>query len=204
MNNDSPQKLIEIFSKFPGIGPRQAKRFVYYLLKQTESHNKNLSFLISMLKKETGSCTECFRFFNTARENATCSLCGDENRDNSMLMVVAKDVDLDNIEKTKSYNGFYFILGGLVPILEKNPEQKVRINELLKAIEKRNDLKEIILALSASPNGDNTAEYLKRILSPIAEKKGIKISLLGRGISTGLELEYSDSDTLKHALTNRE
>jgi len=121
-----------------------------------------------------------------------------------MLMVVAKDVDLDNIEKTKSYNGFYFILGGLVPILEKNPEQKVRINELLKAIEKRNDLKEIILALSASPNGDNTAEYLKRILSPIAEKKGIKISLLGRGISTGLELEYSDSDTLKHALTNRE
>lgn len=201
--SDSTQKLEELFSKFPGIGPRQAKRFVYYLLKNPEGHNRTLSYLISELKKETNACPECFRFYNFARQNPVCEICSNNERDSSLLMVVAKDVDLENIEKTKNYDGYYFILGGLIPILEKNPEEKARIRELKKVIEERNELKEIIIAMSLNPEGDNTTEYLRQILSPLLEPRGIKISLLGRGLSTGLELEYSDSDTLRNALTNR-
>jgi recombination protein RecR len=94
-------------------------------------------------------------------------------------------------------------LGGLVGILEKEPEKKIRQRELLKRIEETKDIKEIIIALSANTDGDNTFSYLEKLLAPIAQKNNIKITHLGRGLSTGTELEYSDSDTLRNALKNR-
>jgi recombination protein RecR len=110
------------------------------------------------------------------------------------------------VEKTKFFNGYYFILGGTVPILEKNPEKRIRQNELLSVVEKRikNGLKEIIIALSYNPEGENTLTYLRQILQTLTEKNNIRISTLGRGLSTGTELEYSDSDTIKNALKNRQ
>jgi recombination protein RecR len=120
-------------------------------------------------------------------------------------MIVSLDVDFENIEKTKFYNGYYFILGGTVPILEKNPENKIRQTDLLKTIEEKvkSGLNEIILALNYNPEGENTVTYLTEFLKGITEKNNIKISTLGRGLSTGTELEYSDSDTIKNALKNR-
>ena len=117
-------------------------------------------------------------------------------------MVVERDADFENIEKSGAFGGKYFILGGKVPILEKNPEQKIRVTELKERVQDKN-LKEIVLALSVSPDGENTEKYVRELLSPIVEKKKIKISTLGRGLSTGIELEYPDSETLKNAFKNR-
>src|SRR6185369_2962281 len=142
---DNTQKLIELFKEFPGIGPRQAKRFVYFLLTRQNGYNNELSGLIQKIKSEVHVCYMCFRFFQKdASLNKTCPICRNSERDSSTLMIVSYDVDFENIEKTGSFNGYYFVLGGTVPILEKNPEQRIRQNELIQTVEKRlsNRLKE--------------------------------------------------------------
>ncbi len=201
---DNTQKLIELFKEFPGIGPRQAKRFVYFLLNKNPAYVRDLSHLINEVKSSVHVCDECFRFFpETSR---ICVICRDKNRDKRSLMIVSHDVDFENIEKTKFYNGYYFILGGTIPILEKNPERRIRQKELLDIVEKRSKsgLEEIIIALNYNPEGENTLSYLREILKPLVDKNEIKVSTLGRGLSTGTELEYSDSDTIKNALKNRQ
>jgi len=214
---DNTQKLIELFKEFPGIGPRQAKRFVYFLLNKNPAYANDLSRLINEVRSTVHACDTCFRFFprlqTSERSNGgqangnskSCLICRDESRDKT-LMLVSQDVDFENIEKTKFYNGYYFILGGNIPILEKTPEKRIRQKDLLEIIDKKikTGLSEIIVALNYNPEGENTLNYLKDILLPIAEKNNIKISTLGRGLSTGTELEYSDSDTIKNALKNRQ
>ena len=120
-------------------------------------------------------------------------------------MIVSRDADLENIERTGAYDGLYLILGGVVPVLEKEPEKRIRIKGLLEAIQSRaqDNLLEIIFAMNANTEGENTAEYITETIKPLTEKFTIKISHLGRGLSTGSELEYSDSDTIKNALKNR-
>ncbi|MBX4197711.1 toprim domain-containing protein [Candidatus Parcubacteria bacterium] len=202
---NSIQKLTEYFSEFPGIGPRQARRFVYYLLTRNQDSLHELTHLIQDLKKDIKVCQSCFRFFQDAKQHPVCSICESTSRDHTVRMIVSRDTDLESIEKTKSFNGLYFVLGGTVPILEKNPESRVRSKELLKMIEHEaeKELKEVILAMNATPEGENTGEYVEHLLKPLAEKHTLKISHLGKGISTGTELEYSDADTLKNALKNR-
>lgn len=201
---DSINKLTEIFSHFPGIGPRQAKRFVYYLLGQNEFINKQIAELIVEIKKEISACALCNRFFYKKQDGTVCNICGSPNRDTKRLMIVAKDIDLENIEKSGSYDGYYFILGNLLPILDKKPEEKIRQKELFSRLKKMPEVDEIIIALSANVEGDHTTEYLKQVLSSMSKEKNIKISVLGRGLSTGTELEYSDSDTIKNAMRHRE
>ena len=204
---DIIDKLTEIFKEFPGIGERQARRFVYFLMSRNGAYSENLSSLILDLKKEVAQCKECFRFFILGKEKEKlCDICANKNIDSSTLMIVEKDSDLESIRKSRVYNGKYFILGGLVPIIEKNTKSRVRIEELKKKIESSpmSDLGEIILAFSLSPQGDHTDTYVRGELKEIAEKHKIKISSLGKGLSTGTELEYSDNDTLKNALKNRQ
>lgn len=197
---NSIEKLAELFEKFPGVGKRQAKRFVYFLLRKNSVYGKELSEAILNLKKNIRLCEESFQFFYSESGQTLSPIARDENRDNSKLMIVEKDSDLENIEKMSVYNGKYFVLGGSIPVLSKEPTQYIRETELLKIIEKKkNNLKEIILALSVNPQGENTLEYLQTIL----EKFKIKISVLGRGLSTGTELEYSDKDTFLSAFDNR-
>lgn len=197
------QKLTEMFARFPGIGPRQAARFVYFLLSSSYSYRSELIRLIGSLKDETKICSSCYRFHSHNSE--TCLTCDDKKRDNSLLMLVEKDVDLDNIERTKDYKGHYFVIGGRVPILDKNPSASIKEKELKEAIEKRagDGLEEVILAFSVNPDGENTTQYIQKALEPFVEKHNLKISVLGRGLSTGSELEYSDSETIKNALKNR-
>lgn len=197
---NSIEKLAELFEKFPGVGKRQAKRFVYFLLRKNSVYGKELSEAILNLKKNIRLCEESFQFFYSESGQTLSPIARDENRDNSKLMIVEKDSDLENIEKMSVYNGKYFVLGGSIPVLSKEPTQYIRETELLKIIEKKKDnLNEIILALSVNPQGENTLEYLQKIL----EKFNIKISVLGRGLSTGTELEYSDKDTFLSAFDNR-
>jgi len=190
-------KSSEAFTKFPGIGPRQAKRFVYYLLSQDSGEIKQFVENIKELRENVSQCPECFRYF-IGKKN--CQICADPNIENDKLLIVEKDADLENIRKTNKYHGRYFVLGGLLPILEKEPESRIRILELRSRIKALPELKEVILALSANPVGENTAEYLHQEL---AKFPSIKMSSLGRGISTGSELEYADSATLSSALESR-
>jgi len=200
-------KLTEYFAEFPGIGPRQAQRFVYYLLTRNPEYIENFLRLVGDLKNHVHICSLCYRFFQTENhKNSLCEICRNNNRDKSVLTIVSRDVDLDKIEKTHALSGLYFVLGGSVPILEKTLENRIRQKELINTVMERiknHKLSEIILALNATPEGENTAEYVASLLRSTATEHGIKISHLGRGISTGTELEYSDSDTIKNALKNR-
>ncbi len=194
--------MAELFGKFPGIGPRQAKRFVYFLLSRNNGYTSELIGAIQNIKKEIIQCEECMRFYaKNGHAGKLCAICSDDSRDSSMLMVVPRDIDLDVVEKSGSYNGYYFVLGGVVPILEKEPEKKIRIKDLGFRIQERmkNGLKEIILAMNANIEGENTADYIKQR----CQGAPLTFSTLGRGLSTGAELEYADPETLKSAFQNR-
>jgi recombination protein RecR len=203
---NSIEKLIQIFSQFPGIGPRQARRFVYYLLTRANGTLDELSQNIKDLKEDVTMCTDCHRFFESKNKKVTlCKICADQTRDHSILMLMQRDIDLESVEKNGGFNGIYFLLGGSVPILEKEPEKRIRIKELKTFLEKKikEDLKEIILGVNWNPEGENTGNYVKRVIEPLIAKHKIKISHLGKGLSMGTELEYADSDTLRNALRNR-
>lgn len=194
-------KLTEYFREFPGIGPRQAKRFVYFLLRKNEQYSRELSDLIPRVRRNISICQDCFKYFTKNAGGANiCDICS-QNRDQTQLMIIARDTDLEAIEKSDGFNGYYFILGGQLPILEEDAQKFIRFKELISLIERRKEkgLTEIILALSANPDGDNTANFLRNKL----ENYELIISSLGRGLSTGSELEYADKDTIKNALANR-
>ena len=199
---NSIDKLSEIFARFPGIGPRQAKRFVYFLLSRNGDYSGELMKAVQGLKKEIIQCSKCMRYYaKNGHDSKLCSICEDDTRDNSMLMIVPRDIDFEAVERSGSYKGFYFILGGVVPILEKEPEKRIRNKELGIRIEKgiKNGLKEVILAMNANLDGENTSEFIKQ------KYQGLPLifSILGRGLSTGAELEYADPETLKNAFLHR-
>lgn len=197
---DSIDKLSELFSKFPGIGPRQARRFVYYLLSRNHNSTEELVKAIQDLKKETVQCGECLRFYaKNGYQGKVCSVCADPTRDASQLMIVSRDVDLEAVEKSGSYKGYYFILGGSLPILEKEPEKKIRIRELEAKLKSNKEIKEIILGMNANAEGENTADFLRERFHDLP----LTFSVLGRGLSTGAELEYADPETLRNAFLHR-
>lgn len=195
---DRIEELTQAFARFPGIGPRQAKRFVFYLLAVPGMERSKLSELIAALGKDVHQCTECLRFFNGS--GSVCNYCSDHSRDDALLMLVEKDQDLAAIERAGTYKGRYFVLGGVLTLSGKGA---IREKELVKAVDKKltKGLKEIVLALSATSEGEHTADHIREILTPYRENA--RISELGRGLATGSELEYSDAETLRAALSNR-
>jgi recombination protein RecR len=204
---DPIEKLAAYFKEFPGIGERQAKRFVYFLLHKNPGFVKELGDSILSIKNLIHQCPSCFLFFKGNNEfDKLCDTCKDPKTDRTSLLIVEKDADYENIKRSKNYSGMYFILGGLVPIVTKETPNFVRIKELLATVENRakaDKLKEVIIALSLNPQGEHTDMYLREKMSPLIDKHKFKIVSLGRGLSTGTELEYSDGDTIKNALKNR-
>lgn len=196
---DHIEELSRALARFPGIGPRQGKRFVYYLLSAPADERRKLAELISALGKDVRQCPDCMRYFNGSSANI-CNYCTEKTRDNSLLMLVEKDQDLSAVERAGTYKGRYFVLGGVLTLSGKGA---IREKELLKIVEKRlkNDLKEIVLALSATSEGEHTTDRVRELLAPY--RNHLKISELGRGLATGSELEYSDAETLRAALINR-
>jgi recombination protein RecR len=200
------QKLTDAFEHFPGIGPRQARRFVQYLLSSSPSQRAELSDAIKKLGVGSMQCKKCFRWFvKNNQSDELCSICGNTRRDEGLLFVVEKDADIDNVEKS-GFRGLYFVLGGTVPLAAEEPAKHVRMRELLTRIELEGidkKLHEVILGLSATTEGDHTRLILQEKIMPIAEGFGLKLSSLGRGLSTGSELEYADPDTIANALNSR-
>src|SRR4030043_375575 len=196
MYSRSIQKLIELFSKFPTVGPRTASRFVFYLLGLTKEEADEITSSISNLKENVKLCDFCHKSFE--KEGELCEICSNQSRDKSLLCIVEKETDLIPIEKTKKYQGRYFILGGTVSTFKKDEIKKIRIRELLETV-KDSKIKEIIIALNPTSEGEATALYLERNLKPLNKKT----SRLGRGLPVGAELEYADEETLGAAFEGR-
>src|SRR5579859_2829305 len=195
-------RLTQAFEKFPGIGPRQARRFVQYLLVQKQALRADLAQQIRELGSQSAQCTSCFRWFVREGTRGTlCAICGSPNRDKGLLFVVEKDADIDNVERS-GYRGLYFVLGGTVPLAAEEPEKYIRARELLQRIESNESVAtprisqnpksdalririvELILGLSATTEGDHTRAILQEKLRPIADGLGFKLTSLGRGLST--------------------
>ena len=193
----SIQKLIDLFSKFPTVGPRTAARFVFYLLKLPKEEIEKIVFSLSELKKTIKICKFCFNPFQGEEE--ICEICRDPSRNKTLLCIIEKETDLIPLEKTKKYNGLYFILGGTVSTLKKADIEKLRTKELEERVKSHPEIKEIIIAINPTTEGEATTLYLERLLKSLGEK----ITRLGRGLPVGGELEYADEETLKSALESR-
>lgn len=206
---NATDRLTELFMRFPGIGPKQARRFVYFLLREHSNYKEQLIATLTELKSTGKQCEKCFRYFGDKSHNqeiGLCDICGTESREQSLLMIVEKELDVDAVEKTGSYRGLYFILGGLVPPLVEKPSEIIRIRELTTRIHfdiENNNLKEIIFALPVTDYGDTTKEYVEKTIKQIVGIKKVVLSNLARGLSSGLELEYVDRDTFKSAFDHR-
>jgi recombination protein RecR len=198
-------KLIRQFERFPGIGSRQAKRFAFHILTEDPREVEALANLLRAIKASVHECPSCFRFYTNEYNATQCAICSQGTRDHSKLAIVERDSDLDAIERSGMYDGLYFVLGGTVPLLEAHENKKIRGGALKHIVETRakEGLMEIILGFSVNPDGENTGRYVETVLKDILANYPIKISHLGRGLSTGSELEYADAETIKNALRNR-
>lgn len=211
-------RLTELFEKFPGIGPRQARRFVQYLLTRPAGTRAELAKAIGELGAQSAQCKSCYRWFvkTTASSGASpkamgggqkglCSVCASGSRERGLLFVVEKDADIEGVERS-GYRGLYFVLGGTVPLAAEEPEKFIRARELLHRVEanaSKKELDEVILGLSATTEGDHTRLILQEMLAPLGRALSFKLTSLGRGLSTGSELEYADPDTIASALNSR-
>lgn len=202
MNN--LDKLIRYFENFPGIGARQARRFAFHILTLPNADVAEIASLITSLQDTVTECVSCRRFFARNGGGDRCAICADALRDASKLVVVERDSDIQTIERAGTYDGLYFVLGGTVPLLESKESGKLRGSALKALVEARipEGLTEVILAFSVNPDGENTGRFVESILKDSIEK-GLTISHLGRGLSTGSELEYADPETIKNAFQNR-
>lgn len=187
-------QLIEFFQKFPGIGPKSAQRMAFHLLKMPLGEVERFSGILVEAKKNIHYCDICF---NMSASNP-CEICSDTRRDRSVICVVAETKDLIAVEKTREYKGLYHVLQGTLSPLDGIGVEDLRIKELLTRVADE-EVKEIILALSPSVEGEATSMYLTKLLKPF----NIKISRIAFGLPIGSDLEFADEITLAKAIEGR-
>lgn len=191
------EDLIEALSSLPGVGPRTAERYAYYLLRADTSKAAKLSDTLQALHGQITHCPKTFALIEKGKQYS--DLYTDPSRDKSIVAVVAEPFDIVALEKTGQYKGTYHVLGGLVsPIDNIGPEQ-LRISELIKRIDE-DKVKEVILATNASVEGESTALYIQQ---EIGGRK-VYLTRLARGLPIGIDLEYADQITLTRALEGRQ
>ncbi|MEE1295209.1 MAG: recombination mediator RecR [Bifidobacterium merycicum] len=188
------QRLIDAFSKLPGIGPKGAQRIAFYILGSDEREAADLADAIAEVKAKVKFCEVC----GNVCEKSPCPICSDLRRDRSMICVVEEPKDVMSIERTREYHGLYHVLGGAI-----NPMANVGPSDLniAKLLERLGDgeVKEVILALDPNIEGEATTSYLNRLLSQV----GLKVTRLASGLPVGSDLEYADEITLGRALSGR-
>lgn len=188
------QRLIDAFSKLPGIGPKGAQRIAFYILGSDEREAADLADAITEVKAKVKFCEVC----GNVCEASPCPVCLDPRRDHSIICVVEEPKDVMSIERTREYHGLYHVLGGAI-----NPMANVGPNDLniAKLLERLGDgsVTEVILALDPNIEGEATTTYLSRLLSQV----GIKVTRLASGLPVGSDLEYADEITLGRALSGR-
>ena len=188
------ENAVNEFAKLPGIGRKTALRLVLHLLRQEEFSVENFGNDIIKLRKEIKYCHVC----HNISDSDTCSLCSDPNRDDSIICVVENIKEVMVIENTHQFKGRYHVLGGVISPMAGIGPSDLEIDSLVKRVSE-GGIQEIILALSATMEGDTTNFYIFRKLAPY----NIKISILARGVSVGDELEYTDEITLGRSIINR-
>jgi recombination protein RecR len=189
--------VIEALGKLPGVGPRTAERYAYYLIKSEPAKAKQIAESLENLHEGVGYCKKTFALVPAGQELS--DLYTDSKRDKTVVAVVADPFDIVALEKTGSFSGTYHVLGGLVsPIDGVGPDQ-LRIAELVGRV-REDDVKEIILATNASVEGESTALYIQQQLSG----QNVSITRLARGLPIGVDLEYADQITLSRALEGRQ
>jgi recombination protein RecR len=193
--NGSPvDRLIEEFSRLPGIGKKTAARLAFHLLKAPAEAVQNLAEALSDLKQKIRTCSVCFNFSHTD----PCSVCSDPKRDAALICVVEEPADLAVIERSGEYRGRYHVMGGVLAPLEGVGPGELRVKELLKRA--ANGVKEIILATNPSTEGEATAGYLAREL----KATGVRVTRIARGVPVGGDLEFVDQGTLLRAFADRQ
>ena len=186
--------LIEHFQKFPSVGPKSAQRMAFYLLRMPKSELEKFAQSMLDAKENTKTCEICFNLSSTS----PCEICTSPQRDKSTICVVAETKDLIAIEKTNEYKGLYHVLQGLISPMDGIGADDIRIKELLNRLTDEN-VKEVILALSPSVEGEATSLYLNKLIKPF----GIKISRIAFGLPVGADLEYADEITIAKAIEGR-
>ncbi len=193
--SDAINRLIQEFNRLPGIGPKSAQRLTYYLLRAPEEQVRLLSEAILALKQQTRLCPVCFN----VTESEPCLICRSEQRDRSQVCVVEQPQDILAMENTKTYKGLYHVLHGAISPTEGIGADDVRIKELMSRLQGE-QVTEVILATNTNLEGEQTAMYLSRLISPL----GIRVTRLARGLPFGTELEYADDVTLTRAIEGRQ
>jgi len=191
---ESIDNLIKEFRKLPGIGPKSAKRIVFFLLKFSMDDIFKFSKALVEMKEKVRFCKNCF----SLSEEDRCSICKDESRDKKKICVVEEASDVIIIEKTSEYRGLYHVLGGLLSPIDDIGPNEIKMPELANRVKNEN-IEEIIIALNSTVEGESTSTYLKKILEPT----GVKVTRLASGIPVGGDLEYADEITLGRAISDR-
>jgi recombination protein RecR len=194
---DSVTRLIEAFSRLPGIGPKTANRLAYFLLRAPDDLSVSLSEAIAELKAKTRLCSICFNI----TEQDPCGICEDNNRDGSLIAIVEEPLDVLALERTGVFKGRYHVLHGVLSPREGIGPDDLKIHELSKRVE-QGGIRELILGTNPGMQGDSTALYIKQTIGE--HFPNVKLSRLARGLATGADLEYADSITIMRALEGRQ
>ncbi len=191
---DPIERLIDAFSRLPGIGPKTAARLTYFLLRAPDELALELAEALRDLKERVRYCRRCF---NVA-EGELCAICADEHRDAHLVCVVEEPLDVVALERSGVYRGLYHVLHGVINPLENVGPDDLRIRELLDRV-RSEQVEEVILATNPNMEGEATAMYIARLLRPL----GVRVTRLAHGLPVGGDLEYADQHTLARALEGR-
>ena len=190
----SVEKLINEFRKLPAIGPKSARRIVYYLLKLSPQRIDDFARSLVEMKEKVKFCSIC----HNLSEEDICHICRDESRDQEKICIVEEVGDIVILEKTGQYRGLYHVLGGLLSPIDNTGPVELRIPLLMERI-KKNKVSEVIIALNPTVEGESTAMYIKKMVTPL----GAKPTMLASGLPVGGDLEYADEITIGRALADR-
>ena len=195
MTAEAIDKLIQELNKLPGVGPKSAQRLAYYLLRTSEEQTRPLAEAILSVKKAIKLCSLCFN----VTDADPCPICRSDQRDQSQICIVEQPQDILALEHTGTYRGRYHVLHGAISPTEGVGANDIRIKELMARL-KDSPVNEVILATNPNLEGEQTAMYLSKLVSPL----GIKVTRLARGLPFGTELEYADDVTLSRAIEGRQ
>ena len=192
----SVERLIEAFSRLPGIGPKTASRLTYHLLRTSESESRELAQALIAVREGTVFCSRCFNI--TAKETDPCEICEDPGREANILCVVEEPLDVLAIERTGNFAGRYHVLHGAISPVEGIGPNDLKIRELIARVDAEG-ITELIVATNPTMEGEATAMYLKDTI----HNEAVRMTRLARGLPAGGDLEYADSRTLSEALEGR-
>ncbi|MFL6265462.1 MAG: recombination mediator RecR [Actinomycetes bacterium] len=192
------QDLIDELGRLPGVGPKSAQRIAFHLLKLPAEDATRLARAITEVKERVSFCTRCYNVAEGARGEALCDLCTDSRRDGTVVCVVEEPRDVIAIEKTREYRGRYHVLQGAISPIEGIGPDQLRVKELLARLDGEG-ITEVILCTNPNIEGEATAMYLARLLTPL----GVRVTRIASGLPVGGDLEYADEVTLGRAFAGR-